>query len=513
MFHPRPIVVVGYLFVSTKGKLVVWGPGGLGFGSGYPYNPFHPGIPGVQTTEPPNHYIISHYFLAAHRSRVTRVTQPFPTWRVVFPNKTLDLCAVKISCSLNFGGCRFHKSFPGGLKGWDPVLKALEEFYERMPAEARPWWFETRFVEGWKPSKTWKCLDDEPVVIKKQRKQFLLGWMIIDFMLIHVSKWFVKRNLHQSKSNLHFYHWGFQCYLLKPRFLLHIPFPRLVAERVQLTTTSPWGRLQRNGEVDAGDKNLALKMQAWCLQREGVGRPVGLEGKGGWNSMGIFVSVFFLVRKDFHRPQQWPGVVCINESFGLVFGLMVFVLFLSGFQVSVKDLVMFFPFRLCLRPFWDRQEELDCTEHITLVLNFLSFNDRSFSSCFWSGWDTTRIYKIWEYIHIHHTYHMYQIHIKLYHMYLYLLCTDSRSRDIFFISFVQCNTFSTQVLLLLQLYSSCVVASGAARYIARRSWIKRWVLVLLMVQHGWKVAWFWLPSIQKKKTKHMSRWWFSFSFP
>jgi len=28
-------------------------------------------------------------------------------------------------------------------------------------------------------------------------------------------------------------------------------------------------RPQRNGEVDAGDKNLALKMQAWCLQREG----------------------------------------------------------------------------------------------------------------------------------------------------------------------------------------------------------------------------------------------------
>ena len=60
-----------------------------------------------------------------------------------------------------------------------------------------------------------------------------------------------------------------------------------------------------------------------------------------------------------------------------------------------------------------------------------------------------------------------------------------RSRDIFFISSIQFNEFSTQVLLLLQSYSSCVVAFGEARYIARRGWLKRWVVVLVMVQKSY----------------------------
>ena len=120
-----------------------------------------------------------------------------------------------------------------------------------------------------------------------------------------------------------------------------------------------------------------------------------------------------------------------------------------------------------------------------------------FSSCFWSGW-----MRIYVYIYIY--YYMYLSYVSCVpyissYIICTCICTDSRSRDIFFISFVQCSTFSTQVLLLLQLYSSCVVASGAARYIARRSWIKRWVLVLLMVQYGWKVGWFWLPSIPLRK--------------
>lgn len=68
--------------------------------------------------------------------------------------------------------------------------------------------------------------------------------------------------------------------------------------------------------------------------------------------MGIFVSVlFFGTKRTSTNQNNGRGVVCRNESFGLVFGLMVFVLFLSGFQVSIKDLVMFFPFHLCLRPF------------------------------------------------------------------------------------------------------------------------------------------------------------------
>ena len=69
---------------------------------------------------------------------------------------------------------------------------------------------------------------------------------------------------------------------------------------------------------------------------------------GGVKFYGDFCFCFiFWSEKNFHKPKNGcGGCVCIHEHFGLVFGLMVFVLFLSGFQVSVKDLAMFFPFRL-----------------------------------------------------------------------------------------------------------------------------------------------------------------------
>ena len=53
------------------------------------------------------------------------------------------------------------------------------------------------------------------------------------------------------------------------------------------------GRPQRNGEVDAGDRSLALKMQAWCLQREGVLPPtVQLATGGGWvEGDGFYVTI------------------------------------------------------------------------------------------------------------------------------------------------------------------------------------------------------------------------------
>ena len=55
------------------------------------------------------------------------------------------------------------------------------------------------------------------------------------------------------------------------------------------------GRPQRNGEVDAGDRSLALKMQAWCLQREGVLPPtVQLATGGGWVEGDGFYGIFFL---------------------------------------------------------------------------------------------------------------------------------------------------------------------------------------------------------------------------
>ena len=219
-------------------------------------------------------------------------------------------------------------------------------------------------------------------------------------------------------------------------FCLHIPIsPRRDRD---LSGSRP----QRNGVVDAGDKNLALKMQAWCLQREGVGGHATISGKGkgrqlegggwvgreggGWNSMGIFCFCFFLVRKGFPQTKTMAGGLCVEmKVLGWFFGLMVFCFVSLRFPGFSKGFSYVFSISFvsssmwCLRPFWDRQE-LNCTEHITLVINLLSFNNRSFSSCFWSGWDTTRIYNIWEYIYIYVFIIciICTIHINSYHMYL-----------------------------------------------------------------------------------------------
>lgn len=73
------------------------------------------------------------------------------------------------------------------------------------------------------------------------------------------------------------------------------------------------------------------------------------KGRGGGEILCFFFLFFFGPKRTSTNQNNGCGgcvCVCINEHFRLVFGLMVFVLFLSGFQVSVKDSVMFFPFRL-----------------------------------------------------------------------------------------------------------------------------------------------------------------------
>ena len=92
------------------------------------------------------------------------------------------------------------------------------------------------------------------------------------------------------------------------------------------------GRPQRNGEVDAGDRSLALKMQAWCLQREGVLPPtVQLATGGGVGGRGWFLWDFFFCFGHLGPKRIYP------------------------------------------KKWRDCQEELNCTEHFTLVLNLMSF--------------------------------------------------------------------------------------------------------------------------------------------